>query len=92
MTEATTGIPALAELTTMRVGGVPENLVAPSDTAALIAAVRDIWATGEEWLLLGGGSNTVASDDGFEGTVIHVVTHGIDLLAAWTLSLSKYVL
>jgi UDP-N-acetylmuramate dehydrogenase len=82
MTEATTGIPALAELTTMRVGGVPENLVAPSDTAALIAAVRDIWATGEEWLLLGGGSNTVASDDGFEGTVIHVVTHGIERLDA----------
>ncbi len=74
MTEA----PALAELTTIRVGGVPENLIAPADSAALVAAARDVWAAGDDWLLLGGGSNTVASDDGFEGTVIHVVTRGIE--------------
>ncbi|WP_426623014.1 UDP-N-acetylmuramate dehydrogenase [Leifsonia sp. McL0607] len=78
MTEA----PAFAELTTMRVGGVPKNLIAPEDPAALVAAAREVWASGEPWLLLGGGSNTVASDDGFEGTVIHVVTRGIDRVDA----------
>ncbi|KQR52856.1 UDP-N-acetylenolpyruvoylglucosamine reductase [Leifsonia sp. Leaf336] len=78
MTEAT----ALAELTTMRVGGVPEALIAPADTDALVRAARDLWDSGEEWLLLGGGSNTVASDDGFAGTVIHVVTRGIERIDA----------
>ncbi|MEO6199877.1 MAG: UDP-N-acetylmuramate dehydrogenase, partial [Cryobacterium sp.] len=34
----------------------------------------------EEWMLLGGGSNTVASDDGFDGTVIRVVTRGISVV------------
>lgn len=82
MNDATTGVPALAELTTMRVGGVPEDLIVPLTTDALVEAAREVWASGEEWLLLGGGSNTVASDDGFEGTVIHVVTRGIDRLDA----------
>lgn len=82
MNDATTGVSALAELTTMRVGGVPEALVAPATSDALVEAARDVWASGEEWLLLGGGSNTVASDDGFEGTVIHVVTRGVDRLDA----------
>lgn len=78
MTEA----PALAELTTMRVGGVPENLIAPASTDELVAAASAVWASGEEWLLLGGGSNTVASDDGFAGTVIRVVTRGIERVDA----------
>ncbi len=66
----------------MRVGGVPEALIAPVTTDALVEAAREVWESGEEWLLLGGGSNTVASDDDFEGTVIHVVTRGIDRLDA----------
>jgi UDP-N-acetylmuramate dehydrogenase len=80
--DAMTEAPALAELTTMRVGGVPEALIAPADTAALVSAAREIWESGENWLLLGGGSNTVAADDGFPGTVIHVVTRGIDRVDA----------
>ncbi|WP_370057377.1 UDP-N-acetylmuramate dehydrogenase [Leifsonia sp. EB41] len=72
----------LSELTTMRVGGVPETLVAPADTDALVAAAQEVWAEGADWLLLGGGSNTVASDEGFEGTVIRVVTRGVERLEA----------
>ncbi|MEV8214250.1 UDP-N-acetylmuramate dehydrogenase [Leifsonia sp. NPDC077715] len=79
MTDAT---PALADLTTIRVGGVPDEYVAADDRDALIAAVLDARASGEDWLLLGGGSNTVASDDGFEGTVIHIRTRGVERLPA----------
>ena len=39
-------------------------------------------STASDWLLLGGGSNTVASDDGFDGTVIHVATRGVERLEA----------
>ena len=72
----------LSELTTMRVGGIPEMLIAPADTDALVAAAREVWASGEDWLLLGGGSNTVASDEGFDGTVIHARTRGVERLDA----------
>lgn len=82
MNDAMTEAPALSELTTMRVGGVPEALIAPADSEALVAAARDLWESGENWLLLGGGSNTVAADDGFPGTVIHVVTRGIERVDA----------
>ena len=77
-----TETPSLAELTTIRVGGVPEALIAPADRDALVAATREVWASGEDWLLLGGGSNTVASDDGFPGTVIRVATRGVERLDA----------
>ncbi|MCU1445577.1 UDP-N-acetylmuramate dehydrogenase [Cryobacterium sp.] len=70
----------LAELTTLRVGGAPARLVAPADEAGLIQAVLDAWSSDEPWLLLGGGSNTVAADTGFDGTVIHVCTRGVEVL------------
>lgn len=74
--------PALATLTTMRVGGAPERLVQPATEAELVETTRAVWARGEQWLLLGGGSNTVASDSGFEGTVIRVATRGIQQVDA----------
>lgn len=73
---------ALASLTTLRVGGVPARLVAPADEAALVQAALEVWSSDEPWLLLGGGSNTVAADVGFDGTVIHVITRGIEVLDA----------
>ncbi|RDV44287.1 UDP-N-acetylmuramate dehydrogenase [Leifsonia sp. ku-ls] len=80
MTDATTT--PLAELTTIRVGGVPRRLVAADTRDGLIEAVLDARDSGEDWFLLGGGSNTVASDDGFDGTVIHVRTRGVERLDA----------
>ncbi|MDQ1580492.1 MAG: UDP-N-acetylmuramate dehydrogenase [Microbacteriaceae bacterium] len=74
--------PALSTLTTLRVGGVPERVVCPETTEELVRAARDVWASGDNWLLLGGGSNTVASDDGFDGTVIRIATRGIESIPA----------
>ena len=70
----------LSELTTRRVGGAPARLVATADEAGLIQAALDAWSSDEPWLLLGGGSNTVAADAGFDGTVIHVRTRGVEVL------------
>ena len=66
-----------AELTTIRTGGRPLLLIAAETEDELVATVQDVWASGEEWLLLGGGSNTVAADTEFEGTVVRVLTRGI---------------
>jgi UDP-N-acetylmuramate dehydrogenase len=71
---------ALRELTTLRVGGVPDAMVSPATTEELVAAALAVWAEGDEWMLLGGGSNTVAADEGFEGTVIRILTRGIEVI------------
>ncbi|MGO4102961.1 UDP-N-acetylmuramate dehydrogenase [Leifsonia sp. YAF41] len=76
---ATTPI-ALRDLTTLRVGGVPLAMVAPATEEDLVTAAREIWAEGDEWMLLAGGSNTVAADEGFEGTVIRILTRGIEVI------------
>ncbi|MDZ8200105.1 UDP-N-acetylmuramate dehydrogenase [Microbacterium sp. SSW1-59] len=70
----------LAELTTLRTGGVPERMVEARTQADLVEALRFVWATGDEWLVLGGGSNLFVGDDDLEGTVIRVLTRGIERL------------
>ena len=43
--------------------------------------MRDGDATGEPVLVLGGGSNLVVADEGFPGTVVHVATSGVRIVA-----------
>ena len=71
----------LAPLTTLRVGGPAAQLVSATTRDELVAAVLEAWGSAEEWLLLGGGSNVVIADDGFDGTVVRVETRGIERLA-----------
>lgn len=75
-------VPRFAELTTMRVGGAPRRLLEPATTEDLVRTVRELWGDGEDWLLLAGGSNTVVSDDGFDGTAVRVATRGIEVLGS----------
>jgi UDP-N-acetylmuramate dehydrogenase len=67
----------LRELTTLRVGGPAEKLLEPGTRDELIAAALGMWSGVDDWLVLGGGSNVVISDDGIDGDVLHVVTRGI---------------
>ncbi|MEO7124182.1 MAG: FAD-binding protein, partial [Lacisediminihabitans sp.] len=69
-----------SELTTLKVGGPANELFAPAHSRELIDTALEVWASGDDWLLLGGGSNTVMADEGFDGTVIRVVTRGIERL------------
>jgi UDP-N-acetylmuramate dehydrogenase len=63
----------LAEHTTLRLGGPARGFVLAETTEDLLRAVR---AAGEPMLLLGGGSNLVIGDAGFDGTVVKIATHG----------------
>jgi UDP-N-acetylenolpyruvoylglucosamine reductase len=67
----------LADLTTLRLGGPARHVVDAESEADLIAAVRDCDERGEPVLVLGGGSNLVVADDGFDGTVVRVQTRGV---------------
>lgn len=68
----------LAAHTTLRVGGPARRFLIAENEAELIAAVRAADSAGEPLLLLGGGSNVLVSDDGFDGTVVLIRTRGID--------------
>src|SRR6478672_11595181 len=67
----------LADYTTLRLGGPARGFVRAGTEDELIDAVRAADATGEPVLILGGGSNLVVSDEGFDGTVIQVATRGV---------------
>ncbi|MFW2512922.1 UDP-N-acetylmuramate dehydrogenase [Demequina sp. SO4-13] len=60
----------LAELTTLRVGGPVGRLVSARTERELIDACVDADRAGEPLLVLGGGSNLLAADDGFPGAVV----------------------
>ena len=72
----------LAPLTTMRVGGPAQRLVEVESIDELVDAVREVDDADEPLLVLGGGSNLVIADGGFEGTVVRVATSGLTVESA----------
>lgn len=68
----------LAQHTTLRLGGPARRWVEASTEADLIDAVRTADEAGESVLLISGGSNLVVGDSGFDGTVVHVATRGVE--------------
>ena len=69
-----------SELTTLQVGGPARRLVTATTQRDLVDLAREAWQEGEPWLALGGGSNLLVGDEGFDGTVIRVATKGIEVL------------
>ena len=70
--------PALAGLTTLRVGGPPRRAVVATTRAELVDAVAAADAAGEPVLVVGGGSNLLVADSGFAGTLVLVRTRGVE--------------
>lgn len=74
-----TTTPALADLTTLRVGGPAARYVETTTEAELVDAVRAADDAGEPLLVAGGGSNLLVADAGFDGVVVRDVRTGIDV-------------
>lgn len=68
----------LAELTTIQVGGEPAEILEARSRDELIEATHDVWQTGEDWLVLGGGSNLVIADEVDELHAIRVLNKGVE--------------
>ena len=66
---------SLSELTTLRLGGEPARMVEAHTEGELAELVRSAY---EPLLVLAGGSNVVVADGGFPGTVVRVLTRGIE--------------
>ncbi|MFI0511375.1 UDP-N-acetylmuramate dehydrogenase [Streptomyces sp. WSLK1-5] len=69
----------LAPLTTFRLGGPATRLVTATTDAEVIEVVREADATGTPLLVIGGGSNLVIGDKGFDGTALVIATKGYEL-------------
>ncbi len=74
---ALTSLP-LASLTTSRVGGPARRYINAETEDELIGAVRAADEAKEPLLIVGGGSNLLISDAGFDGAVVHVATRGLE--------------
>jgi UDP-N-acetylmuramate dehydrogenase len=69
----------LAGWTTLRLGGPAREFRTAASRRDLYAAVEACDTDGGSVLVLGGGSNLVIGDAGFDGTVIHVGTTGVSV-------------
>ncbi|QIK74448.1 UDP-N-acetylmuramate dehydrogenase [Nocardioides piscis] len=67
----------LADHTTLRLGGPAREWVRATTESEVIDAVASADEAGTPVLVLGGGSNLVVADAGFEGRVVEIATRGI---------------
>ncbi|WP_062462945.1 UDP-N-acetylmuramate dehydrogenase [Demequina soli] len=70
----------LASLTTLRVGGPARELRVAGSEADLIDAVRSADADGTPVLVVGGGSNLLVADAGFDGVVVRDTREDVGLV------------
>lgn len=64
----------------MRVGGPAEEILTAHTRQELTEQAIRLWERGDDWLLLGGGSNTIVADEGYPGPVLLVRTSGLSVI------------
>ncbi|QNP64729.1 UDP-N-acetylmuramate dehydrogenase [Streptomyces genisteinicus] len=69
----------LAPLTTFRLGGPATRLIEATTDDEVVSAVREADDSGTPLLIVGGGSNLVIGDKGFDGTALRIATRGFSL-------------
>jgi UDP-N-acetylmuramate dehydrogenase len=69
---------ALSTLTSMRVGGTPAGITECRTREELIASAKELWSTGDDWIVVGGGTNLVFAEDVSNLNVLLVKTTGIE--------------
>ena len=67
---------SLRDYTSLHLGGPAKRFIHAKSEEELIAAVKEADAAGEKLLIIGGGSNVLIGDEGFDGTVVRVETKG----------------
>jgi UDP-N-acetylmuramate dehydrogenase len=94
LTPVTTSRPGidtrLSGYTTLRLGGPAARFIEATSAREVVDAVRAADADNEPLLVLGGGSNVLVADAGFDGTVVHIASKGVgmDCTAAGSVQLT----
>ncbi|WFE52892.1 UDP-N-acetylmuramate dehydrogenase [Micromonospora sp. WMMD1155] len=68
-----------ADLTTMRVGGPIGRLHTPETIPEVVDLLHETTAAGDPLLVMGGGSNLIVGDVGWDGTVIKTASSEFDI-------------
>jgi len=68
---------SLAQYTTLKIGGPAKYFITVRNDEELTEAFVFAASEAPDVLVLGGGSNLLISDEGFDGTVIHIASKGI---------------
>jgi UDP-N-acetylmuramate dehydrogenase len=71
----------LADYTTMQLGGTTRRLVTITSQDDIVRAYADAVANHYPVYILGGGSNTLATDDVFDGDVLHIRIRGVEVVS-----------
>lgn len=71
---------SLAQFTTLGVGGPAREVHAPVTEAELIDVVRGADLRGTPLLVIGGGSNLLIGDTGFDGVVVRPQVRGVSIV------------
>ncbi len=69
---------ALSELTSIQIGGSPAEIYVAKTRDDLVEHTLELWRSGDDWLVLGGGSNMVVADDCSDLRVVKVENRGIE--------------
>lgn len=70
----------LSQLTTMRLGGVAQIIVSVETADELLGAVQSCMESEQPFFILGSGSNVIARDEEFHGTIILNHITGFDIV------------
>lgn len=68
----------LSRHTTLRVGGPARRFVIAESESEIISTIRHCDDSNEQLFILGGGSNVLANDSGFDGTVLKIASKGME--------------
>ncbi|MFG1708367.1 UDP-N-acetylmuramate dehydrogenase [Nonomuraea sp. M3C6] len=69
----------LAPYTTLRLGGPARDFAEANTAEQLVSLIAEADMNAVPTLVLGGGSNVVVSDEGFDGLVVKVATEGVSV-------------
>jgi UDP-N-acetylmuramate dehydrogenase len=71
---------ALRSMTTFKVGGPARYFVTIREPADIPRAIEFAHSVGKPFFILGGGSNVLISEQGYDGVVLKMATQGIEVL------------
>ncbi len=71
---------SLARHTSFRIGGPARHYIEITSANQLVEAMDFVAEKKLPWLALGGGSNMLVSDQGYEGVVLHICLKGMKLI------------